>query len=95
VKKINHRDVKPPNILVDLTDLPRYRYKISDFGSCRVLMQRGPTSVNVNSMADIEGTVRYMAPELRNLLDKKIYQFDTSNVNLEKVDVYSLGVVAY
>lgn len=93
MKKINHRDVKPPNILVDLTDKPRFM--ISDFGSCRLLMQRDKSSVNVNKMADVEGTIHYMAPEMRSMIDKNVYQFDTSKVDLQKIDVFSLGVVAF
>ena len=46
-------------------------------------------------MIDVEGTLHYMAPEYRCLLGKNIYQVHASNVNLQKVDVYSLGVVAF
>ena len=46
-------------------------------------------------MASVEGTVRYMAPELRSLIDKDIYQVDISQVDLQKSDVYSLGLVAF
>jgi hypothetical protein len=32
-------------------------------------MQRDNSSVNLNKMADVEGTEKYMAPELRVLYD--------------------------
>ncbi len=76
-----HRDLKPPNILVDPDGQPH----VLDFGLARtVLHEQG--ELNVTIEADLAGTPAYMSPEqAAGHMDK----LDT------RTDVYSLGVILY
>jgi serine/threonine protein kinase len=80
-KKIIHRDLKLNNILLDVKDFNTYNYtiKIADFGCSKY-----GTHFYKNDV----GTRLYQAPEL--LFDNK--KKEKKN---EKVDVWSLGVIAY
>lgn len=71
---IIHCDLKPNNILLNKNN----RVKITDFGSAKTLQDLTLTS------NDIEGTLKYMAPE----------RFKKKKFN-EKVDVYSFGIILY
>jgi serine/threonine protein kinase len=67
-----HCDVKTKNILLDVN----YDAKLSDFGASR--------SIDEGASPAIEGTMRYMAPEVF-----------TSKLHTVQSDVYSLGVVLW
>ena len=71
VAKIAHRDIKPENILLSDRD----EVKISDFGL-------GTEDILISSKS---GTVRYMAPEIKN-------PNPTKKVNNQLCDIWSLGI---
>lgn len=82
--KINHRDIKPQNIMMTPKILP----KIIDFNvSLHKLSEDFQLSVSNDHL--IEGTVDYMAPELIELLFKgqKIGKYQPG-----RADVFSLGL---
>ena len=71
---IIHRDIKPHNILV--TQNSARFLKLCDFGLSKHLDHR--------SLTRDQGTLRYMAPEIKNI---------NGNYN-EKADIYSMAIVA-
>jgi tetratricopeptide (TPR) repeat protein len=78
-----HRDLKPPNILVDAAG----HVKVIDFGVARVLGRaEGPELTMQTSVGDIIGTLPYMSPEQCGA--------DPDAVDA-RADVYALGVVLY
>ena len=84
---ILHRDVKPSNIFVlEGTGLQDF-VKLLDFGIAKVLVPTSEDSVlvkNLTATGEIFGTAKYMAPEQAS-----------GRSNDPRMDVYSLGVVAY
>ncbi len=77
-----HRDLKPGNILVNDTGVP----KILDFGLARQMERGDSESPGQTETGQILGTLAYMSPEQAS--------GDPLAVDTRS-DVYSLGVVAY
>ena len=75
-----HRDLKPDNIIVNVTDAG-LRVKVLDFGIAKL---RDDTAGNLTQTGSILGTPHYMSPEqcIGEELDSRS-------------DIYSLGVVLY
>ncbi|UQA57974.1 protein kinase domain-containing protein [Polyangium aurulentum] len=77
---IIHRDVKPPNVLVDAA---RTEVKLIDFG----IATRRARHVEADAAAEeLAGTLAYMAPEQTGRMNRAI---DT------RVDLYALGATLY
>lgn len=77
-----HRDLKPGNILVDQSGLP----KIVDFGVARVTDCDVQATTHLTSAGQIVGTLAYMSPEQAA---GNAAEVDT------RCDVYALGIVCY
>jgi eukaryotic-like serine/threonine-protein kinase len=84
-KGIIHRDVKPSNILVTVSDgkpLP----KVIDFGVAKAVDQGLAAGTMLTRFGTIVGTLDYMSPE----------QAGMGGVDVDtRSDIYSLGVVLY
>jgi tetratricopeptide (TPR) repeat protein len=76
-----HRDVKPGNILVEVTDEGRYRPVVMDFGIARE--EDGEKGLTETGM--LLGTPAYMSPEQAR---------GSRNID-RRADVYSLGATLY
>lgn len=81
-KNVIHRDLKPGNILVDGSG----RAKVLDFGIARVSDEATAIQTELTRSGQLIGTLSYMAPE----------QVDGERHAITgRVDVYSLGAIAY
>ncbi|KAI8849380.1 kinase-like domain-containing protein [Chytridium lagenaria] len=87
---ILHRDLKPPNLLLQFDDpkdpdeIPRVL--ISDFGECEVVSERTP---RIRSGAT--GTLEFMCPELLEKDEHGHFKHDHSPYG----DLFSLGMILY
>lgn len=77
---IMHRDLKPPNILIDKDK----RAKIGDFGIARKCKITPADETIGNDFSQNVGTYPYVAPEVKN-----------STVYDKKADIYSLGMILF
>ena len=82
--KIYHKDIKPHNLLV----ADNFEIKIIDFSISEVKESMEFTSW-ITEEHPVQGTKGYMAPELQDCFDKGI---STAKFDLEKADVFSLGM---
>jgi calcium-dependent protein kinase len=78
-KNIIHRDIKPENILLESKDVSKVVVKITDFGFAKCY-----DPYTFEGFDDVLGSPLYMAPEI-----VKKMKYDS------KVDIWSLGVMAY
>ncbi|HEU4965404.1 MAG TPA: serine/threonine-protein kinase PknK, partial [Bacilli bacterium] len=79
-QQVVHKDIKPHNIIVDLS---QGLVKLTDFGIASQLTHERQVMVNPDQL---EGTLAYMSPEQTGRMNRKI-DFRT--------DFYSLGVTFY
>jgi serine/threonine protein kinase len=87
-----HRDIKPPNIILQTSSEGMLRVRLMDFGVSKNVKSEREPSIKVNSMSNpsltqqgaIVGTPHYMAPE----------QIVGPDVDT-RADLYGVGVVAY
>ena len=87
LKGVVHRDIKPANLFVLESEAVRDFVKVLDFGIAKILASPNEESVfgkKLTATGEVFGTVTYMAPE-------QAY----GDSDDPRVDIYSLGVVAY
>jgi serine/threonine protein kinase len=77
-----HRDLKPGNILVEPSGLP----KVIDFGVARSIAEPVEPMTALTGAGQVLGTVQYMSPEQLS--------GDSARVGTRS-DVYALGLIAY
>ena len=80
-KNVLHRDVKPANVLIN----DKGEVKLCDFGMSRFAMR-------ADKYKTLLGTPGFIAPEIL-----EIYRDGTKDLECysRKIDIYSLGVMAY
>ncbi len=81
-RRVIHRDLKPPNILIDVHGDPR----VIDFGVARAVEEDDEATHARTLAGEIVGTIGYMSPEQ---CDPQVHDVDI------RCDVYSLGVVLF
>lgn len=79
-QSVIHRDIKPPNVMIERAGDGSYRPYLMDFG-----LARESDSHSITTAGGIEGTPCYMSPEQAR-----------GDKNLdERTDIYSLGATLY
>lgn len=78
-RNIIHRDIKPENILLESKNINSVVVKITDFGFAKCY-----DPYNFEGFDEVLGSPLYMAPEI-----VKKMKYDS------KVDIWSLGIMAY
>ncbi len=81
-QNINHRDLKPQNIILTQRRRDHHFVKVLDFGIAKILGDEGRTGPITQGFA--LGTPEYMAPE----------QIEAKPLDL-RCDLYAIGIVAY
>ncbi len=97
-KSIIHRDIKPPNILVNWkpigsTNGVRPHYKMADFGCVKNLSDGARRLESIQTLTRV-GTTAYMAPEM--FQERQIRDFERKKYLVRynaMVDSWSLGIV--
>jgi eukaryotic-like serine/threonine-protein kinase len=85
-KGVIHRDLKPGNILVEVSDTGEPQPKVLDFGVAKLTAADEPSATLALDAGRIVGTLGYMSPE----------QFSAKPEDVDtRSDVYALGVVLY
>ena len=86
-KKIEHRDLKAENCLIEVDRHGQYRAKIADFG-----LSKSKDLVTQSTSSNAPGTRTHQAPEI--LLPPE-GATERSDEDRQKSDVYSYGIVMY
>lgn len=85
-KGVIHRDLKPGNILVEVSDTGDPQPKVLDFGVAKLTATDEPSATLALDAGRIVGTLGYMSPE----------QFSAKPEDVDtRSDVYALGVILY
>lgn len=82
-REIIHRDIKPQNILIRMSEQKSYKVKLTDFGLAKCYGRAGGTRITRKNIG--MGTLMYMPPEQVN---------DATGVR-EPADLYAVGVTLY
>ena len=82
---IYHQDIKPHNFLVD----QHWNIRIIDFNVSYIKIQ--DATLSSTAIFPIQGTEGYFSPEVQRMKETK----EIKKFNIEKSDVYSLGLVFY
>jgi len=102
--RIAHRDIKPPNVLVELTNDERREVKrcvIGDFGSACELNENLCSTVAVSDTGSLLtpkwGNDAHTAPELHSRLQPALSQRRAAMIEMDysKQGVFELGVLAF
>ncbi|CAD8090436.1 unnamed protein product [Paramecium primaurelia] len=81
-KGICHRDIKPDNILVKLSD--QTEIKIIDFGVSKQFFKKNKNGIIFHEMWTRTGTILFQAPEIF-----------LCGIYNEKIDIWSCGIILY
>ncbi|OMJ87715.1 hypothetical protein SteCoe_10560 [Stentor coeruleus] len=90
-KRVYHRDIKPHNILITPENVP----KIIDFGITVFETNPDKTTSAQTNKKFIQGTEGYMSIEQRQAYDNHHKGNAINKYNLQKSDVYSLGLTFF
>eukprot|EP00667_Euglena_gracilis_P005930 EG_transcript_5971 len=99
---IAHLDLKPDNLLCTTADVDTAEVRIGDFGFAKIFGRPGSSLVagdpehDESFLVSPKGTYGYMCPELlRHMLEHQMEPRVTTRPEIQKMDVYSLGVVVH
>ncbi len=84
VAGVIHRDLKPDNIIIEITDRGDELIKVVDFGIAKLKERSGMAQTNLTEPGLVMGTPHYMSPE-----QCRGEELDACS------DVYSLGITMY
>jgi len=82
--QVIHRDVKPSNLIINLSAKAGARLRLLDFGIGKVMTEARKSNPALTRPGEVVGTPMYMAPEQM-----------TEGVIDPRVDIYAAGVVLY